>query len=115
MSEMHSRQSEFTYSACGLFTKNKEKTEKIKELGDVRYTSQNKLDKACFQRDIDHGEFQNSPRRNGSNKLLRDKGFNMAKNSKYDGCQGRLVLMVYKFFYKKSSATNKGAVSENNN
>ena len=48
MSEMHSRQSEFTYSACGLFTKNKEKTQKFKELGDARYICQNKLDKACF-------------------------------------------------------------------
>ena len=99
----------------GYLLKTKKKHKKIKELGDARHISQNKLDKACFQRDIDHGEFQNSPRRNGSNKLLRDKGFNMAKNSKYDGCQGRLALMVYKFFYKKSSATHKGAVSENNN
>ena len=48
MSEMHSRQSEFTYSACGLFTKNKEKTQKFKELGDARYICQSKLDKACF-------------------------------------------------------------------
>ena len=31
MPEMHLRQSEFTYSACGPFTKNKEKIQKIKK------------------------------------------------------------------------------------
>ena len=35
MPEMHVRQSEFTYSACGLFTKNKEKVQNIKE---IRFT-----------------------------------------------------------------------------
>ena len=38
-SEMHLRQSGFTYSACGLFTKNKERIQKLKEkeTEDVRY------------------------------------------------------------------------------
>ena len=31
MSEMHLRQPGFTYSACGLFTKNKERITKFKE------------------------------------------------------------------------------------
>ena len=31
MSEMHLRQPEFTYSACGWFIKNKEKIQKFKE------------------------------------------------------------------------------------
>ena len=34
---MHLRQPGFTYNACGLFTKNKEKIKKIKETGDLRY------------------------------------------------------------------------------
>ena len=36
MPEMHLRQPEFTYSACGLFTKNKEKVQNIKETEDSR-------------------------------------------------------------------------------
>ena len=36
MSEMHLRQLGFTYSACGTFTKNKERIEKFKETGDSR-------------------------------------------------------------------------------
>ena len=31
---MHLRQSRFKYSACGPFTKNKEKIQKFKETGD---------------------------------------------------------------------------------
>ena len=47
--EMHLRQPGFTYSACGTFTKNKEKIQKFTETEDSRYTYQNELNKACFQ------------------------------------------------------------------
>ena len=35
MPEMHLRQPGFTYSACGIFTKNKEIIQKFKETGDT--------------------------------------------------------------------------------
>ena len=41
MSEMHLRQPGFTYSASGIFTKNKERIKKFKETGDSIYTYQN--------------------------------------------------------------------------
>ena len=50
-----------------------------------------------------YGDFKDLTRRTASDKILRDKAFNIAKNPKYDGYQGRLVLMVYKFFDKKTS------------
>ena len=43
MPEMFLRQSGFTYSACGPFTKNKERIQKFKEIGSSRYIYQNKL------------------------------------------------------------------------
>ena len=52
MSEMNLRQPGFTYSACGLFTKNKERIQKFKETENSRYIYQNELDKACFQHDM---------------------------------------------------------------
>ena len=45
MPEMHLKQLGFTYSACGLFTKNKERIQKFKETGDMDYICKN-LDKA---------------------------------------------------------------------
>ena len=37
MFEMHLRQPGFTYSACGPFTKTKERIQKSKETGDTRF------------------------------------------------------------------------------
>ena len=37
MPEMHLRQPGFTYSACGPFTKTKERIQKFKETGDTRF------------------------------------------------------------------------------
>ena len=34
---MYLKQPEFMYSACGTFTKNKERIKKFKEIGDSRY------------------------------------------------------------------------------
>ena len=57
MPELHLRQTGFTYSACGRFTKNKNRIQKFKEPGDSRYIDQSKLDKACFQYDMVYGYF----------------------------------------------------------
>ena len=41
MREMHLKQPGFTYSACGPFTKNKERIQKFKETGDTIFTKTN--------------------------------------------------------------------------
>ena len=57
-----------------------------------------------------YGDFKDWARRTASDKVLRDKAFNIAKNSKYGGYQRSFASMVYKFFYKKSaSVTDKSA------
>ena len=48
-----------------------------------------------------YGDFKDLSRRTASDKVLRNKAFNIAKNPKYDGYQKELVSMVYKFFHKK--------------
>ena len=52
MPDLHVRQTGFTYSAYGPFTKIKERIKKNKETGDSRYIYENELDKACFQHDM---------------------------------------------------------------
>ena len=110
---MHLKQPEFTYSACGPFTKNKERIQKFKETGDTSYIYKNELDKAYFQHDVAYGDFKDLKRRTASDKILRDKAFNIAKNPKYDGYQRGLASMVYKLFDKKS--TGSGIANNNNN
>ena len=78
MLEMHLKQPVFTYSACGPFTKNKERIQKFKETGDTRYIYKNELDKACFQHDMEYGDFKDLKRRTASDTILSDKAFNIA-------------------------------------
>ena len=46
MPEMHLRQPQFVYSACGSFTKNEERIQKLKKTGNTSYIYKNELDKA---------------------------------------------------------------------
>ena len=52
-----------------------------------------------------YGDFKDLARRTASDKVLRDKAFNIAKNPKYDEYQRGLASMVYKFFDKKSAGS----------
>ena len=90
MPEMHLRQPGFTYSA---------------ETGDTSYIYKNELDKGCFQYDMAYGDFKDLAKRTASDKILRDKAFNITKNPKYDGYRRCLASMVYKLFDKKSEGS----------
>ena len=48
MPEMHLKQPGFTYSACGPFTKNKERIQKFKETGDTNYICKYELIRLIF-------------------------------------------------------------------
>ena len=109
---MHLKQSCFTYSACGPFTKNKERIEKFMTTGNTDFIYKNELDKACFQHDMAYGKSKDLVKRTQSGKVLRDKAFKIASDPKYDGCQRGLTSMVYKFFDKKSSG--RGITNEFN-
>ena len=102
MPEMHIRQPGITHSACGPFTKSKERMQRFKQTGDSRYIYKNELDKACFQNDMAYGDFKDFKKRTATDNVLRDKTFNIAKNPKYGGYQRGLVSMVYKSFDKKT-------------
>ena len=90
-----------------LKTKNEFKYLKKRDTG---YIYKNELDKACFQHDIAYGDFEDLKRRTVSDKILRDKAFNIAKNPKYDGYQRGLASMFYKLFDKRSTG---GGVANN--
>ena len=101
MPEMHLKQPGLTYSTCGSFTKNKERIQKFKNTRDSRYIYKNALDKAGFQHDMAYGDLKDLAKRTTADKVLKDKAFNIAKDLKYDGYQGALASMVYKFFDKR--------------
>ena len=71
MLEIHLRQPQFTYSACGLFTKHKQRIQKFKETGDTNYIYKNELDKACFTHDAAYSDSKNLTERAVADKTLR--------------------------------------------
>ena len=102
---MHLRQPQFTYSACGPFTKHKQRIQKFKETGDTNYTYKNELDKACYTHDVAYSDSKDLTKRTAADKILRKRAFNIAKDPKYDGYQRGLASMLYKFFDKKSKGS----------
>ena len=48
-----------------------------------------------------YGEVKDLAKRTASDKVLKDKAFNVAKNPKYDGYQRVVASMVYQFFDEK--------------
>ena len=51
-----------------------------------------------------YGHFKDLAKRTASDKVLRDKSFNIANNPKYDRYQRGLAFMVYKFFDNKPAS-----------
>ena len=60
---MHLKQPGFTYSACGPFTKNKERIEKFMQTGNTNFIYKNELYKACFQHDMANGKSKDLEKR----------------------------------------------------
>ena len=67
--EMHLKQPGFTYSACGPFTKNKERIEKFMQTGNTDFIYKNELDKACFQINMAYGKPKDLAKRTKSDKV----------------------------------------------
>ena len=103
--EMHLKQPGFAYSACGPFTRNKERIEKLMQTGNTDFIYRNELDKAFFQHDMAYGKSKDLTKRTQSDKVLGDKAFKIASDPKYNGYQRGLASMVYKLFDKKSSGS----------
>ena len=101
---MHLKQPGFTYSACGPFTKHRERIQKFREAGNLKDLYKNELDKACFAHDAAYSDSKDLPKRTISGKILRDRAYEFARNLNYDGYQRALASMIYKFFDKKTGS-----------
>ena len=113
MPEMHLKQPGFTYSACGPFTKNKKRNQKVQEAWDTNYIYKNELDKACFQHYMAYGDFKDLATRTASDKVLRDKVFNIAKSLKYDGYQRGLAYALHEYLGKRFVGSGVNTLAEN--
>ena len=71
MPELHLKQPGFTYSACGPFTKNKERIEKFMQIRNTDFIYKNELDKVCFQHDMAYGKPKDLIKRTQSDSFKR--------------------------------------------
>ena len=115
MPEMHLRQLQFVYSACGPITRHEERTKEFKRTGDTRLLYRNELDKACFKQDAAYAKYKDVENRLISDQKLRNSGYDIASNPKYGGYQRGLASMVYKFFDSKVAPLDKKTMSGKGN
>ena len=94
-----------TYSACGSFTRHKDRIDKFIQTGDTNYIYKTELDKACFAHDAAYSDFKDIRNRTAAEKILRDKAYKIAKDPKYYGSQRDLASMIYKFFDRKTTGS----------
>ena len=100
MPEMHLKHPGFIYSACGPFTKNKERIQKFEETGDTNYIYKNQIDNSCFQHDMAYGDFKDLERRTASDKVLRDKFLTLLKILNMMAIKVGMLLWFINFLIK---------------
>ena len=104
MSELYSKQPGFTYGACGPFTIHCKRILKFRETRNLKYVYRNELDKACFAHDDRYSSCKDLAKRTISDKTLKDRDYEIARNCKHDGYQRELASMVYKIFHKETGS-----------
>ena len=88
MPELHLKHPGFTYSACGPFTKHGETVQNLRETSNIEIY--------CNSKDF--------AKRTISDKILKERANEIARNYEYDVYQGALSSMVYYFFDKKTGS-----------
>ena len=70
----------------------------------MKHLYSNKLGNDFFAHNAAYFDSKDIARRTNSDKILKDRGYEIARNGKYDGYQGTLASMVFKFFDKETGA-----------
>ena len=78
--QLHLKQPEFTYSACGPFTKHRERIQKFRETGNLKNLYRNELDKTCFTNDAAYSDSKDLDKRTIADEILKDRAYEIARN-----------------------------------
>ena len=102
--ELHLKQPGFTYTACGTFTKHSKRIKKFRKTGNLKRLYRNELDKTCFAHDVTHSGSKDLAKRTSSDRILKDRSYEIARNRNYGGYERASASMVYKFFDNKTGS-----------
>ena len=95
MPELHLKQPEFTRICLWTFTKHREGIQKFRETGNLKHLYRN--DKACFVLGAAYSDSKDLAKGTISDKILKDRAYEIARNRGYDGYQRALASMIYVF------------------
>ena len=71
-----------------------ERIQTFRETGNLNHIYKNELEKACFAHDAAYPDSKDLTKRTISDKILKDRAYEIAINCKYDGYQGGLASMI---------------------
>ena len=78
--------------------------ENSRETGNLQHLYTNDLEKACFAHDAAYSDSEDLAKRTISDKIVKEKASEIARNRKYYGYQRLLASMVYRCFDKKTGS-----------
>ena len=78
--------------------------ENSRETGNLKHLYTNDLEKACFAHDAAYSDSEDLAKRTISDKIVKEKASEIARNPKYYGYQTLLASMVYRCFDKKTGS-----------
>ena len=99
MPELHLKQQWLIYSACGPFTENRERIQKFRETGHLKHSYRKQLDKSCLAA---HYDIKDLAKGTISDKILKNRVYEIPRSRNFDGSQRTLASMLYMFFDKKN-------------
>ena len=76
--------------------------QQFRETGSLKHLYRNELDKACFTHHATYSDSKDLAKRTISDKILRNRAYEIARNRNYDGYQRASASIVYKIFDKKT-------------
>ena len=87
MPKLHLRKSGFIDSVCGSFSKPCERIQIFRKTGNLKHIYKNELHKVCFAHDAANPDIEDLAKRIVSDKILKDRAYEITMNPKYDWCQ----------------------------
>ena len=105
----------YTYSPCGPFIKHRELIQKFREPGNLKHIHKNELDITCSANYSAYSDGKDLPKRTISDKILKDKSYEVVIYPKYDEYQRRLASNYLTNEFKKLTKKNVFATFKDNN
>ena len=68
-----------------------ERTQKFRETCNLKHLYRNELDKTCFAYNAAYSDSKDLDKRTISDKILKDRAYEIARNCNYNGCQRALA------------------------